>query len=459
MTAADAPGPAAPASAPPPGAVAPPRRRLGFALALALLVVASLAWGVTYTLVTKGGDDVLLDEGDAFYYGFTAAMAATGEWFVEPFTGEPAAEHPPLTLVLLVPASWLTEDPMAQRLTMVLLGALTVGVIGLVGREVGGDAVGLAAAAIALVNPNLWVNHALVMSETPFGLVFALLLLGAFRLARQPTVVNAAIAGALCGLVALTRVEALGYLPIMVLPILVLARPLTPMARLGRAMAAALALLVVVGPWMIWVNQQFEEPVLISTNGGLTLAGANCETTYYTSRIGLWSLDCGLPLLDPESDASQNSARLQDEARSYIGDNLDRVPLVVLAREGRLLGVWGPEQVVGAGEGEGRPRAVSWAALIVFWVLVPVSVVGAVQLRRRGVTLVPVVATVALTVLSTAAFNGIPRHRLGIDLVMCVVSGVAVVAWWSSRRAAIDGVEGVDGAAAGRVGDGDPGGG
>jgi 4-amino-4-deoxy-L-arabinose transferase-like glycosyltransferase len=405
-----------------------------FAGLLLLLMLASLGWGTAYTLVTKGGDDVLIDEGDAFYYGLTAAQVAQGNGITEPFTGDPAAEHPPLTMFVLVPASLVSDDPLAQRLTMVVLGALTVGAVGLAGREVGGDAVGLAAAAVALVNPNLWINHALVMSETPFGLVFALLLWAAWRLARHPSTINAVLAGGLCGLAALTRVEALGYLVVMVVPILVLARGLPWGARLGRVAVGALALLAVIAPWTVWVNGRFVEPVLISTNGGLTLAGANCTTTYFGERIGLWSLDCGLPVMDPELDASQNSARLQEAAFDYIGDHLDRVPLVMLAREGRLLGIWGPTEVVAVGEGEGRPPWVSWAGLVAFWVLVPVSVVGAVALRRRSVTLVPVVATAALTLVATAAFNGIPRHRLGIDVVMCVLAGVAIAGWWSRRR-------------------------
>jgi 4-amino-4-deoxy-L-arabinose transferase-like glycosyltransferase len=409
---------------------------VGFGVALALLMLAALVWGTAFTLLTKGGDDVLIDEGDAFYYGLTAIEAAQGNGFTEPFTGAPAAEHPPLTMVVLVPASWLVEDPLAQRLTMVVLGALTVGAVALAGREVGGDAAGLAAAGVALVDPNLWVNHALVMSETPFGLVFALLLWAAWRLARHPSIGGALLAGALCGLAALTRVEALGYLVIMVVPILVLARGLSWAARLGRAAVAAVALLVVIAPWTVWVNGRFAEPVLISTNGGLTLAGANCDTTYFGDAIGLWSLDCGLPVMDPDLDASQNSARLQEAAFDYIGDHLDRVPLVVAAREGRLLGLWDPAQVVAVGEGEGRSPWASWAGLFASWVLVPVSVVGALALRRRGVTLVPVLATVGLTLLSTAMFNGIPRHRLGVDVVMCVLAGVAIAGWWTRRQEA-----------------------
>ena len=134
--------------------------RPSFGTVLALLVLAALALSVGYTLVSKGNDDNLLDEGDAFYYGLTAANAANGNWFQDPFTLRPAADHPPLTVIALVPTSRLFDGPLAQRLTMSVIGALTVGAVGLAGREIAGARVGLVAAAIALVNPNLWINNA-----------------------------------------------------------------------------------------------------------------------------------------------------------------------------------------------------------------------------------------------------------------------------------------------------------
>ena len=49
---------------------------------------------------------------------------------------------------------------------MTLLGIATIAVIGLVGRRLAGPVVGLVAAGIAAVYPNLWINDSLVMSES-----------------------------------------------------------------------------------------------------------------------------------------------------------------------------------------------------------------------------------------------------------------------------------------------------
>ena len=97
----------------------------------------------------------------------------------------PAADHPPLTVMVLAPVSWLVEHPpiasiagdsidanvREHRYTMVVLGTLLVLLVGLLGRRIGGDGVGLVAAGIAALSPNIWVNDGLVMSETITGLI------------------------------------------------------------------------------------------------------------------------------------------------------------------------------------------------------------------------------------------------------------------------------------------------
>jgi 4-amino-4-deoxy-L-arabinose transferase-like glycosyltransferase len=405
------------------------RRRLGFAGALALLTLVSLVWAVAFTLWTKGGDDDLLDEGDAFYYGLTAANAANGNWFQDPFTLAPAADHPPLTILVLTPVSYLFDGPMAQRLTMSVIGAMTVAAVGLLGRQVGGPRVGLVAAALAAVNANLWVNHALVMSEALTGLLVTLLLAMAYRLVRRPTPLVAVATGVIGGLAVLTRAETALLFMLLVVPIVARAGQLTWGQRLARLAVAACGSAVVLAPWVVWVNTQFERPVVVSTNEGLTLAGANCDETYYSENIGFWSIDCSLALLDDDLDASENSAALRREALDYARDNLGRLPLVAVAREGRLLGYWRPDLVVDAGEAEGRPAWASWLGLVTFWLLLPAAIVGARALHRRHVTIWPFVAVLISTVVVTLLFSGIPRQRLGLDIVTCVLVAAAVVGW------------------------------
>src|SRR5262249_51999294 len=132
-----------------------------------------------------------------------------------------AAHHPPLTIMVLAPVSWLTDHPplswfihepfhdhlREQRYTMVLFGTLLLLLIGLLGRRVGGPAVGLTAAAIAAVLPTIWVNDGLVMSETITSVTVVGALLCAFWLWDHPTLWRAALLGAVCGVAALARAE------------------------------------------------------------------------------------------------------------------------------------------------------------------------------------------------------------------------------------------------------------
>ena len=137
--------------------------------------------------------------GDQIFYNAEANTVAAGHGFVEPLwavthPGEkapPAADHPPLTVIVLAGVNWLVEHPplswvgagdrfdtnvREDRYAMAVFGTMLVLLIGLLGRRVGraipglnGDAVGLVAAGIAAVAPNLWVNDGLVMSETLTG--------------------------------------------------------------------------------------------------------------------------------------------------------------------------------------------------------------------------------------------------------------------------------------------------
>ena len=49
--------------------------------------------------------------GDQLYYSAQALTNAQGRWFEQPFAhGMPAADHPPLTSLILTPISWVAES-------------------------------------------------------------------------------------------------------------------------------------------------------------------------------------------------------------------------------------------------------------------------------------------------------------------------------------------------------------
>ncbi|MGH9025379.1 MAG: glycosyltransferase family 39 protein, partial [Acidimicrobiia bacterium] len=157
-----------------------------FYLLLGLIVLAGLAVRLGYAVFYKWDQ---VPWGDALYYHGQANGIVDGKGFINGFIYEVqdvveiAADHPPLYPLYL--AGWTLFGARtfhAHMIASVLLGALTPGVLGLLGRRVAGDRAGLVAAAIAAVYANLWVHDALVTSETITALMVAVAVLMAYRL-------------------------------------------------------------------------------------------------------------------------------------------------------------------------------------------------------------------------------------------------------------------------------------
>ena len=423
---------------------------------LAAITLAGLLLRWWY-LVSSGVDRVsTFRQGDAFWYSSVAHNLAVGRWFENPFTGLPTADHPPLTVLVLGPTSWLFDGSnYAQRMTMVVLGTVTIALAGLAGRRLAGPTAGVAIAVAVAVSPSLWVNDVVIMSETLTALLVVLVLWVGIVLAERPTARATVAAGALCGLAALARAEIALFLPLMVWPILFVSRDVTRRQKFLRVGMATAAAIMVVAPWSLWNLGRFQEPVAISTNDGLTLLGANCDPTYYGALKGAWTLDnCSLPVLrnldarkpaggpasfstpcDDETqqrppcwDASTKSKIMRGEAVTYVRHHLSDVPGVVLARQGRVWGWYRFDQAANAGIAEGRRPAVTRWGFYTTWALTPVALLGLVVLRRRGTTIIPFVASWALVVVVTSGFYGLVRFRVPYDVALCFLVGVVVAA-------------------------------
>ena len=400
------------------------------------ITVAAFVLRLVLTLVTRGFSPAAVTDGDGFYYSFFANTLASGHWFVHPFTGAPTADHPPLTVLVLAPASWLFDSTFAQRVTMVLIGTATVAIIGVVGRRVGGNRVGLVAALIALANPNLWINDSLTMSESLAALFVALLVWSGLALADEPSLRRGVITGLVLGVSLLARSELGWFIPLMVVPIVVGARRISWPKRFGLVAITLVCAGLVLMPWFAWNATRFAKPVWLSNNAGSAISGANCTTTYFGNDIGGWNLDCGTANDRPDADGSENSSRGVSAGLSYVRRHLSRLPIVVLAREGRMLGFYQPQTEVDVNRFEGRPRAASWAALIAFWLLLIPSAIGMRAIARQGprAWTWPFFACVACSLLTAATFYGIPRFRISLDVAMCVLAAIPIAAWTDRRR-------------------------
>lgn len=402
---------------------------------LALIAVAAMGLRATYVITTTRHDRGFYD---ALYYELQATRIADGLGYTDPLRAinvntrmlppGPAADHPPLTVLTLVPVAWVFRSGLAMRFQMALLGTVTVVLLGLLGRKLGGDAVGLVAAGIAAVYPELWVNDGLIMSETVCALVVTLGLLAIYHYLDRPRWPRAALVGVLCGLAALSRAELLLLAPLLAGWLLSIRRIGSPRARATGASVLVLATLVTLAPWFVYNQTRFKNTVLISTNDGTAMLGSNCDKVYSGHGIGLTDLNVCVPTKIPPGDQSQVSRVYLRRALHYIRDHKGRYPIVVAARIGRDFSVFRPQDMIGFNAGEGRKRWITVAGLVFWYPLAVLAVAGVVLLKRRGAAWWPMVAPAVVVVGSAFASYGQTRFRISLEPSIVVLSAIALVA-------------------------------
>ena len=395
-----------------------------FRLQLALIVGGALVLRVLYTVLESrhlGGF------GDYRYFHGVARLIADGHGFSNPFRAgyglgyEPTALHPPLwPLILSLPSALGATSELAHKLVGCLIGCGTVAVIGLLGRRVGGNAVGLTAAGIAALYPLFIGADGSLMSETLYGLLIALTLLLALRLIDRPALAIAAALGVTVGLAALTRTEGLAFLPLIVLPAVWLTDAPTR-RKAGLAAVAVAAAVAVIAPWTIRNVQAFDRLVPISTNEGTVLAGANCDEVYGGDDIGGWNLECVSP--QRSTNEGEQGDRWRREGLEYMRDHRGRLPKVATARVLRTWGLFPPGKVV---VNEGRARWISVLETVAYFLLLPLALAGAVFLRGRKELWI-LLAPVAIVTLVSAYGWGLTRFRHSADIVIVVLAAVALV--------------------------------
>lgn len=374
--------------------------------------------------------------GDQLFYSAQALTNADGRWFEQPFLrGAPAADHPPLTALVLTPVSWLAEHwpgvsaVTLQRLFMALFGSVGIVIMGLIGRVIGGQRCGLYAAGISAVYANIWVNDGLLMAETPTMVVIALLVWCALIFRRRPTTKMVLLLGALAGVAALSRPELAIAMPLLVV-LIWSTRPTQsrlPRQSLSYAIVASAVWMLVVMPWVVWNNARFQAPVFLSTNDGLTLAGGHCDRTYQVD-VGGWDIWCAYETEIPAGeDAAQASQRMRADGVAYWRNNIERYPVVAGARFMRVLSIGYLGSNADAARSEGRPLWVSHLGTVQYWALIPLAIIGWRRMTSPADRWILSVAVPVVVVVALIA-NAYVRFRLPaeIGLVALAACGLRV---------------------------------
>jgi 4-amino-4-deoxy-L-arabinose transferase-like glycosyltransferase len=432
-------------------------RSRSWAFALAVIALLGLVIRVAYVLKHRAHH---VPMGDDFYYHAGANLLVEGHGFIEPFwfsalhISQPAATHPPLwILVLAVPSAVGLKSFTAHQIWSCVVGLGTVVATSFAGRRLAGKRVGLVAAGIAAVYPNFWLIDGAVMSETLALGLTALTLLIAYRFWRHPDVPSAIWLGVICALQALNRAEMLLLLPLLGLLLPLLARSIGTKRRVMLGTAAVGAAVVTLLPWSLYNLSRFERPELLSNGFGPALVISNCDATFSGPLIGFWSFDCihrlsltglkgSLPpgsSGDPNSvlssmgpgfppgDVSEGDYFFRDAAFTYMRQHLARLPAVIGARVGRTWGLFHPSQQEAFDISlDQRPRIFVRAGLLMYYALVIISIVGALSLRRRGVTLVPFLALFVAVTLAVSFFYANTRFRAPAEVCLAILAAVGI---------------------------------
>ena len=216
-----------------------------------------LAVRLAFVLIKQS--QVVLRTSDNYWYHMQAKLVADGRGFLDPFllrnTGieAPGAQHPPGFVLILTVLDLLGIDtPQGQRIVMTFVGTASILVIALLGRRIASPRVGIVAAFIAALYPNLWINDGMLLVETVYILAIAVTLLLTYRYLAQPRWGDLVGLSAALTAAAMTRPESLVLFGVVVTPLVLTRTSLRWSQRLTQLAVAALVPIAAFAPWVTY---------------------------------------------------------------------------------------------------------------------------------------------------------------------------------------------------------------
>jgi len=332
------------------------------------------------------------------------------------------AKRPPgypyfLAAVFAVMGPSQAEPPLlAVRMVQALLGGALCAVVFIIGKNLFGQAAGLAAAAVAAFDPFLAYFSGLILTET----LFAFLLAAGFACLLKTeggSVRYAVAAGLVLGAATLVRSSALPMLPLTAAAWILL-RWRRPRAVRTALVLAAVSMLVQV-PWAVRNHRQTGTFTFATLSGGMSLYEGTCPDADGGPAIDKihWPPELGA------MDEAEKDAWLYHAALGFIKDD----PLRIVRLAGvKLARFW---SIFPNFSEYRRPLVMAISAA---W-MVPVmalTVAGLVlerkRLRTAAVLLVPAVWFSALH----SVFVGSIRYRAPVMPLLVVFAGAALARIW-----------------------------
>lgn len=416
-----------------------------------LLVVIGVAIAVRVAFAVLVAPDLPPPGDSTVYRTMAGTLAGGGGMRLEPpgtTSLELSAEHPPVFPSVLAALDLAGLDGYrGQGVALGILSGSGVGLVALLGRRVGGPAVGLVAAGIAAVHPMWFQSAGVVMSESVHLVLVPAVLLAGLRAREEPSLRRVAALGGLIGLAALNRPESLGFLVVVAVPALLLAGLGLRVAVHRLAVTAGVVLLVIT-PWLVR-NQVQLDAVTMATNSGKTLLGSNCDGAFSGPGLGGFDTECFfgaatyLVEVGPPEGGDWHPVAFDEEmgasGRRFIDEHRGELPKVIAARVARMWGLAFAEDQLAFDVGEGRHRPSQRAGQWLHLLLLPAAVAGGVLAvrRGRGADTAVLVGLPVLVTLTTLLVYGGTRMRSGAEPSLAVLAAfglVAVASAWARSR-------------------------
>lgn len=326
---------------------------------------------------------------DAAYYFERAGELAAGQGYISP-DGQPTAFWPPgWPLALSVPFKLFGASVQVVGLFNLLFAGISAALLFLLARRITGSDL---AARLALLLIALYPNNAAYVPLALTEVFYTTLLLAiCWLLVEQRSWLWLAGAGLLLGAATLVKAQTLVVVP-LVLGIALLRAP-GFWAAVPKTIATGLALgafaALVVAPWSLRNERVLGELVLVSTNGGVTLATGNnpSATGGYVDNDPAY---LALQTRKGELDEIAFDAEAKRLGTDWIKANPEKFVALMPVKFFKLWGpdgeaMWSYEKGAASYPAHaGFYTAVRWANQAWYWMLLGLFAVAAVvQLRRR----------------------------------------------------------------------------
>ena len=410
---------------------------------IAILVVAAGARFFWAFYANRGAPASAVLSGDAYSYWYYGNELADGHGYVSYVTGEPTAYYPIGYPALLAGLFWFVGHtpipdnlPLTTNLVQAVIGTLSVALVFVIGRAVFGPRVGLVAAGITAVWPNLVFYTAAFMVETSF--IFLVLAAVAVLATHHwstgpPDWLRLGVFGAVLGLSALVRPFSLLFLVGLVVALVVTSGWRRALVGLGWT---ALPIVVLITPWTVRNIVVMDSPVVFSTNMGDTLCiDRSLDATgafRFSTHDGCVSPD--------KSEVARNSGNTR-KAISFVVEHPEREIQQIFKRAWYM----GKSDHDGLGEAENKTggsflgqrvrTTLAHTADWYFYAVLPLAAVGFVAFfrGRRPARLFVGIAGLSLVVVPLGLW-GNPRFHVPALPFLALAAAVPVVHVWSRRR-------------------------